>query len=1448
MYRFVRKELNMKIVSVLLTLAILLGILPPVTVSVRAADDETITFSTGAVILDSSYSGKTVYIKNGVFSVTVVGATNLTVIFEDVTIDRRAASDRDTSKGGLNGSTTIRANVIDSKDAVGGVSPGTTLYEAMRNLGWTTGNNTAKAPVCPFLVTGNSTVTAGFRGKCTFYAGTNNCTVNSSNKYDAPETKGGCGYAGIQVDSGSSLTIDFAEDLTVYGAHQLGTPDEKGYVSVTKNGVTTTALYSDTLRANADISGAGYNDPYDSLYDACTTHVQFSESGGAGIGGGAAYNTTSSDAKSYTQGTPGTIIIKGGKIEAFGGYAAAGIGGSVNGAATTSKISINGGTVIAHGGRFAAGIGDGDSTSSNPSNSFTQATGLIEINGGTVTAYGGVASPGIGCTDDITDTSKGFAANSTSKLQIAVNGGEVNCFSGFPSDFKGTVNANSAAPAAIGAGAVSKMEPNSIYISSNATLSCAGFGNYSLTEVGTNASTVPTINIDSDGYLLLLRTAEYYADKTRKLNLYAPQKVTHEGIDGEFAIYVSQPADERYYVHVDQDGVSHVYDKDWNAVNTQTVAGLRLTLYVDEYSVLLDTIELSYYFRSIALTLPDPADYGGLYALTVPTDGMVGNTGIPDGKEFITLTVEAHEQGTQSGEIKYPSSSNLNTDAVSNPLTDLDINGTGTTDGLIGENFYPNVYGYTVYFPHDATKLDLYAAFQRENGVSYTVKVDGKDATPPNRLSEINQKIDVTGVDEKVVRISKQDGSAAGLAYKITLIRMGKYNLDLTDPSKVYDGQPAESVASAAYEGDIYTYIVEDVVESAGSATNGTNNFGTFEGPKGFVYQCSYSGYPQRVHLSTRLYVSATDRLDTVRYILEVYDVGKEAYNNNNRGEINVTYSKNQIGWDVTYDEATGQTTIQRITEKPANVKNDVNWIGGETGVIGDHTDSNRNKEYLRLNVDEEGTVKIDFLEVDHDLVPREIFKLGTSNLSSTATGTAKDTAKAAAQTAADQGTEGGQYPYETTETFNWTQHPQFYTINGANSQNGQEQKSTVSSTLNVNLSYQKSTSGYYTVKKTTGDSTPLPPEDLSGAVLTYYADDGAGGYTELSGPPKDAGTYKVEASIEKESYTAFGSRVFTISKRPVTISQIANWLRYMTTTEYAGAVQAGTTLALTDGTGAIYLENVVSGDELTATVGNAYYNDLSASFQSEKITLVGVTLGGSSVRNDTPESTQYVFGQIAFTTQGVSLFTKTETGEWEKYYGGSDDTPALVTKDNADYHSPAEDNGLYLSHVEYVQARTVNEGSRAARYAVDIEFGPLQFNFYRSSWDVNELAYVEVEGSIWTGMDGTNNRIVLINYSNRPVWYRMSVELQKLQQDVGGTGRGITPKITGDPWGGNVIPQTDWSKIDPATAGGVGGVGKESSSTRYLHLSGVPQLDSPVYVPVGALNVFLSPTDLNSA
>ena len=69
-HRFNRKELNMKFVSVLLTLSLLLGILPPMIQPVRAAGEKYI-FSSGAVVLDESFSNSNVIIENGVFSVTV---------------------------------------------------------------------------------------------------------------------------------------------------------------------------------------------------------------------------------------------------------------------------------------------------------------------------------------------------------------------------------------------------------------------------------------------------------------------------------------------------------------------------------------------------------------------------------------------------------------------------------------------------------------------------------------------------------------------------------------------------------------------------------------------------------------------------------------------------------------------------------------------------------------------------------------------------------------------------------------------------------------------------------------------------------------------------------------------------------------------------------------------------------------------------------------------------------------------------------------------------------------------------------------------------------------------------------------------------------------------------------------------------------------------------------
>ena len=1416
-----RKELKTRILSALMSVAMVLSILPPVTLPVRAAG-EVFTFDSGAVLLDESYSGDYVIIRNGVFSVAVNGAQDVTVIFDGstdgdgdgkadgITIDHRAASDPDKNSTVPN------------------------LYNVSSALGWGT-----TAQTCPFLITGNSTVIASFRGPCTFYAGTNACTVSTNNTYTVTGAGAGsgAGFAGIQVDSGSSLTIAYAEDLKVYGAHQLGVPDADG--TITANGVTED--YSDVLRGNSDIQVNGtsddyvYNDPWDQVYKVPDGATVNSASGGAGIGGGAAYDTgktggIGSGSSSYTAGTPGTIIINGGNIEAFGGHQAAGIGGGVNSSATSDKIVVNGGTVTAHGGRWAAGIGDGDSVSGGASTTFDDEC-LVEINGGTVTAYGGVAAPGIGCTDEFADNANvaGFTGNG---LEIAINGGSVSAFSGFPHNFSGQ-SYQLEAPAAIGAGSKSTMAENSIYISSAADLSCAGFGNYSLTEDGTNANEVPTINIDSDGYLLLLRTTDeengknYHSTETRKLNLYAPQTTELEGV-GTVTIYVSQPDNERYYV---DKNTGTVYDQNGGVVSADAAAKLNLTLYVDENSTLLESIELAYYFRSIALTMPDPKIYGGLYALQVPTDGMPDNV-VPDDLEFITLTVEAYEQGTQSGWIEYPSEHNLGKDAVSMPLKDLDVNGDAVDPGLIGDDFYPNVYAYTVYFPADAEEVDLYAAFDRIYGtnseIQYTVKLDGNtlSTTESGTQREVKTTVSVAGVDQKTVRLTKQDSSIAALSYKITLIRMGDYKLDLTDPSKVYDGQPAESTPSMVYTGS--QYKIEHTVTSS-NTTDQTLNTAQLNNASGNLV-CNRNG-SGLLQLTQTLKVIATNDPNVIQYVFSVKpeNAGSMSY---------VSDTTYRMGWKFTYDPTTGTTSISQLTTDPENVGS-TTWIGnGTERTIAYRRSSSRNPVYLTATTDtstKTATVVVNYNNSNQ----QTLLEINAPTVQGTSSNT-KAEAEQKAQNALSSGAVSGTFAYETEVSLSWSQQVLFHKLNNS----GMTQTTATTTTHNVTNNYGEVTQGKYDIVPNADDVAQItvPEEDLKNAVLTYYRKEADDSYTKLDGPPTDVGNYRVDGEIHTKTYNASGSRVFTITPRPITVLQIENWLTYLTSAQVA-ELQGKTELNINE-PGNILLDNVVSGDTVTVTAASVYYNDLSVTYGPDKITLTGLTLGGEDAHNYSIADPQTVFGQIAYNTEGA-IFRKTETGDWRKYYPVDHDDP--VNASTSDYHSPADDKGLYTAHAEYVKARTVNEGSRGGRYAVDIEYGPMQFNFYRSVWNVNELIYEELTDSQWTGMDGTNNKLTLTNYSNRSVWYRMDAEIDFLYADISGTGVGITARVTTDAAGADEVTGTVWSDIPSAEAGTSTSIGTEKTSTRYLMLSGVPQMPENILTTVGAITVYVSPTDPGS-
>ena len=752
-----------KPLALLLAVSVLLSVFVGFPVSVSAADPD-FTFSSGAVLLDASYSEKNILIQNGVFSVTVSGATNVNIIFDSVTMDRRYSSDSNRTVSGL--------------------------YNVAQSLEWVK-DGTYTAQTCPLLLTNSASASVAFRGVNNFYAGTNKCTVNNGDGYTKNQSGGG--FAGIQVDSGSTLTIEpSGGTINAYGAF---------YVE----------------GDNSENSSYGYG------YPDGVSHNSLS--GGAGIGGGAAWNTTTSASPSYTAGTPGTIIINGGNINAHGGHEGAGIGGGVNGAATSTSITINGGNVNAYGGRWAAGIGDGDSLQNNWTTKY-ESEYFININGGKVNAIGGVGCPGIGSTDEVS-AGQGITRISTSGLTIHLNGGEITAKSGYPDKFNpnGTSGyGGEDAAAAIGAGNRTNMASNSIHVSSKAKIIASGFGHYSVTENGVNYSALPTVNIDSDGYVFLGRFPELASWEGRKFELFEAQRfdtlINNETY--QYRKYVTQPADgsagEIYYYCAEAPdgwwllkagtdgtiGSSTPVSLDSLTALEAELDRLMLTLYVDEQSVKIGEIAAPAHFRSIALSLPNPQEHGGIYALKIPTAstyGYHGSATLPKSGHAI-ITIGAKEQGTISGEIAYPSHMNIEADSVSGTLTDLDIyrdeQHMDGSDGLIGGRFMENVFAYQVYIEHDDNFAYLYAKYPIEENVN--VNINPTDMTIAEQTvgkdRVITATLDMTGVTEKVVRLKKTDtvrvdGKTVTLnsvVYKITVKKKALYKIELNSLNKIYDG------------------------------------------------------------------------------------------------------------------------------------------------------------------------------------------------------------------------------------------------------------------------------------------------------------------------------------------------------------------------------------------------------------------------------------------------------------------------------------------------------------------------------------------------------------------------------------------------------------------------------------------------------------------------------------
>lgn len=780
----------LRVAAILLFCAFIFPVLPKMQLNAAHTFDS----DSGPVVITQETVdtyGREFIIENGVFSVTVTDGVDVTIIFNNVKIDRR----NDTSES-----------------LPSGVTSAQQLLDAAKKLHGLSGDSKYYIPTCPLLITGGASVTARFAGSCSFYAGSNGWyiyengdTMQNDKVTDMGLGHGG-GYAGIQVDSGSSLTIASADDLRAVGAYQF----------ITNMNDSTTV--QDIIDQNTVYNS---KDPW-ARPAGCVEGVT---GGGAGIGGGVSYNNQKYGSNDYRDGTPGRITINDGNITAVGGHQAAGIGGGVNSASTSSEIVINGGEITAIGGRFATGVGDGDSFNTGTSYAYRE-DHSITVNGGRLHAYGGTSAAGLGTTDHVS-SSQGFEGEYHG-LEITVNGGTVYATSG-------EATADTSATAAVGSGEGTNMQDNSITINSQARVIGASFSQYAISNYGTNASNTPMIHIDPLGYMYLVRFDSATQDRVFKLypvrkdvngnRMYvAARSSAVSSINAEnykdYLFYAYDPdaaPDAPKYYRVD--GLGYTVDENGERSDERYYPATiekSLSVFYD-FSAPIGTLTVPGKYKAIAMSLFDPSLFGGAYVLEVPNGDtqessifvsiVKDSPGVTSGR--VENTGDFHVSAGENG--KNEETPNISIDKTANGFKDISLSVAGSDENYI-TGFSPSTYGYTVYLPYGTTEFVIHSEYALSDAVS-RVTIDGTGLEIRELVYHEDEdagvmKNDVTlsvvsidGYDGGDFWIRKVDTDDTYIVYRIVVNVKKMYTLELAGSDKVYDGVAAQGRAEGISEG-----------------------------------------------------------------------------------------------------------------------------------------------------------------------------------------------------------------------------------------------------------------------------------------------------------------------------------------------------------------------------------------------------------------------------------------------------------------------------------------------------------------------------------------------------------------------------------------------------------------------------------------------------------------------
>lgn len=799
----------LRVAAILLFCAFIFPVLPKMQLNAAHTFDK----DSGPVVITQETVdtyGREFIIENGVFSVTVTDGVDVTIIFDNVKIDRR-----NDKSGSLPSGVTSEDQLLEAAKKLNSDSLSEDSKWELYSSSWPT---QYYIPTCPLLITGGASVTARFAGSCSFYAGFNGWYI-SEDIFGAAGTmqmgRGyGGGYAGIQVDSGSSLTIASADNLRAVGAYQFIT--DMNDSTTVKEIIDQNTVYDS-------------KDPW--ARPAGCEEGKFG--GGAGIGGGVSYDNFYDDsddsydkgygAIDYFDGTPGRITINGGNITAVGGHQAAGIGGGVNSASTSSEIVINGGEITAIGGRFATGVGDGDSCKDGTSGAYLK-DHSITVNGGRLHAYGGTSAAGLGTTDHVS-SSQGFK-DEYHGLEITVNGGTVYATSG-------EATADTSATAAVGSGEGTDMQDNSITINSQARVIGASFSQYAISNYGTNASNTPMIHIDPLGYMYLVRFDSAVQD--RVFSLYPVRKDVNgnrmyvaarssavSSINAEnykdYLFYAYDPdaaPDAPKYYRVD--GLGYTVDENGERSDERYYPATiekNLSVFCD-FSAPIGTLTVPGKYKAIAMSLFDPSLFGGAYVLEVPNGDtqessifvsiVKDSPGVTSGR--VENTGDYHVIAGENG--KNEETPNISIDKTANGFKDISLSVAGSDENYI-TGFSPSTYGYTVYLPYGTTKFTIHSEYALSDAVS-RVTIDGTGLEFRELIYREGDGVMENDVDLSVVSIDgydggdfwirKEDSDGTYIVYRIVVNVKKMYTLELAGSDKVYDGVAAQGRAEGISEG-----------------------------------------------------------------------------------------------------------------------------------------------------------------------------------------------------------------------------------------------------------------------------------------------------------------------------------------------------------------------------------------------------------------------------------------------------------------------------------------------------------------------------------------------------------------------------------------------------------------------------------------------------------------------